>query len=681
MIQLFLDGKIAITKDNSTIKLTSENQFFTKSATYTYDVELPLDIAENLEIFGHIHRMDVSKVSRILTAELIVDNVTVLLGTAHITAVSETSVKVQLLGAAASYNYGNKMDNTFIDELDLGDWYWETFPDGRYVGLDSEYKESVWLNYPKDWRFTGYTQPILDVLNQDPDNPWWLGNPNDNIYMRALSEIYSGKYNWVAFPTYNATADVYCNKIAYRMHSENPRKTATKCFEWRDGDMDGDVNQYIRSFCPQPYVWRMVEKVAKATGFEIRREDNALYTDPFFKKIFIVSTSNRMECCKCLPHWSVNDWWTQIENTFGVILNFDYTNKRIYISKRNAHYTNQAGTVYLNEIVDEYTTEIDDETETDISVNSVGFTDYENGAEDILSDVILDSAGFISSYQSLTDLLAWAKTVGADGMKRYKNYVWKCADGRHYIYTEAKGLIEVNMFRPRYADEEDEKEQNVDVELKIVPAKFDEGECEVRDYFRSFNSDLLLATFPITQLVVEGKSEMGILQGEGQVIDIESVLGGDEYQKESSNEAPDVMYIAIANLSNVDTYNLTLDLKAGYTIPAQQYTGTFKINRPFLRCRSKAELTGSPTTEDGNESLSLIPIEGETNLASQSISGMKKIGATVRHCIKFIADTIPNPGSIFIIRNRRFVCEKIEANINADGLDRLLTGYFYDYGS
>ena len=67
--------------------------------------------------------MDVSKVSRILTAELIVDNVTVLLGTAHITAVTETSVKVQLLGAAASYNYGNKMDNTFIDELDLGDWY------------------------------------------------------------------------------------------------------------------------------------------------------------------------------------------------------------------------------------------------------------------------------------------------------------------------------------------------------------------------------------------------------------------------------------------------------------------------------------------------------------------------------------------------------------------------------
>ena len=365
MIQLFLDGKIAITKDNATIKLTSENQFFTKSATYTYDVELPLDIAENLEIFGHIHRMDVSKVSRILTAELIVDNMTVLLGTAHITAVTETSVKVQLLGAAASYNYGNKMDNTFIDELDLGDWYWETFPDGRYVGLNSE-GESVWMYYPEGWRFTGYTQPIIDVLNQDPDNPNWLGNPNDKIYMRALSEIYSGKYNWVAFPTYNATADVYCNKIVYRMHDENPRKTATKCFEWRDGVIDVEVKPYIPSFCPQPYVWRMVEKVAKATGFEIRREDNALYTDPFFKKIFIVSTSNRMECCKCLPHWSVNDWWTQIENTFGVILNFDYTNKRIYISKRNAHYINQAGTVYLNEIVDEYTTEIDDETETDI---------------------------------------------------------------------------------------------------------------------------------------------------------------------------------------------------------------------------------------------------------------------------------------------------------------------------
>ena len=681
MIQIFLDGKLAIPKDNVNIKLTCENPFFTKSASYTYDVELPLDIAENRAIFGYLNRMDVGKESRTLEAQLIVDNRTLLTGTAHIISITEAVVKVQLLGEAASYNYGNKMAKTYIDELDLGDWFWETFPDGKHVGLNPTTYASEWQYYDKSIRFKGTSQFILSQLNQDPDNPNWLGNPNDNIYMRALSEIYSGKYNWVAFPTYNSSADVYCNKIAYRMDSHNPRQSATKCFEWRDGDMDGDVNNYVASFCIQPYFWLMVEKIAKATGFDLAREDNILYTDSFFKKIFIVSVSNSVECRKCLPHWTVNEWWTQIENTFGVILNFDYANRKLTLSKRSGHYKNVAKTVYLSNIVDEYTVQMDDETQTDISVNSVGYADFENGPEDLLSETILNNATVNTQYATINALQEWGKSVGADGMKAYKSYIFKCKDGRHFIYTEKEGFVEVNMFRPRYANDEDEEEQKLDIELKIVPAKFDEGECEVRDYFRYFNSDLLLATFPIKQLSVPGKADMGILNGDVEYIDIESVLEGDDYEKTTGEDLPDVIYMAYADLNNLDTYNLTLDLKAGYTIPAQKFTGTFKINRPLLRSRRKATLDGTFTFEDGTVSLSLIPIEGQTNLASESLSGISKIDATVRHCIKFIADEIPEPGSIFVIRNKKYVCERIEANISSNGLVRLLTGYFYDFDS
>lgn len=87
-----------------------------------------------------------------------------------------------------------------------------------------------------------------------------------------------------------------------------------------------------------------------------------------------------------------------------------------------------------------------------------------------------------------------------------------------------------------------------------------------------------------------------------------------------------------------------------------------------------------PTSPPYMVSLSLNPIEGVRTLASSTVSGegMPKINATVRHCFRFISDRVPDPASLFLIRNRRFVCDKIEATITPNGLQPLLTGYFYE---
>ena len=130
MTQLFLDGQEVVPDAKSTIKFIRENPFFKKSSTYTYEVELPMGIDRNHRFFGNINRIDVAKEKTVYEARLVVDNITVLCGIGHITTVTETSVKVQLLGNEASYNFRNKFDNLFIDELDLGDWFWTTWPDG-----------------------------------------------------------------------------------------------------------------------------------------------------------------------------------------------------------------------------------------------------------------------------------------------------------------------------------------------------------------------------------------------------------------------------------------------------------------------------------------------------------------------------------------------------------------------
>lgn len=60
MTIIYLDGQPVVVSKKS-LKLTVENPFFTKTSSYTYDVDFPLDIPDNRKIFGRIQRLDVAK--------------------------------------------------------------------------------------------------------------------------------------------------------------------------------------------------------------------------------------------------------------------------------------------------------------------------------------------------------------------------------------------------------------------------------------------------------------------------------------------------------------------------------------------------------------------------------------------------------------------------------------------
>ena len=44
---------------------------------------------------------------------------------------------------------------------------------------------------------------------------------------------------------------------------------------------------------------------------------------------------------------------------------------------------------------------------------------------------------------------------------------------------------------------------------------------------------------------------------------------------------------------------------------------------------------------------------------------------------KFKSDDIPDPSNIYIIRNKKYVCEKIEMEVKDDAIEPVYTGYFY----
>lgn len=131
------------------------------------------------------------------------------------------------------------------------------------------------------------------------------------------------------------------------------------------------------AFAVQPMMWKLAEIIAKRTGFSLAKEDNALYTDSFFKMIFCVNCSTSALCNKCLPHWTVNEWWEQVENTFGLVLHIDYVNMKMKLLRRCDFYA-QTSKVEITNIVDQFEASLDDDSQTDISISSVGFADYDN---------------------------------------------------------------------------------------------------------------------------------------------------------------------------------------------------------------------------------------------------------------------------------------------------------------
>lgn len=128
MTRLYLkkDGgdwqQVFFSTSGSGFKLTRENPYFTSSESYTLDVTLPMGIVENIQFIGSIHRMDITKKTIKYGCRLIVDNETVLEGTARVSQVTDTTVKLQLLGGKSELNFLSKESGAYIDEMDLGSY-------------------------------------------------------------------------------------------------------------------------------------------------------------------------------------------------------------------------------------------------------------------------------------------------------------------------------------------------------------------------------------------------------------------------------------------------------------------------------------------------------------------------------------------------------------------------------
>lgn len=682
MIELFLDGKPAVLKDNVSIKLTRENVYFTKNGSYTYDVELPLQVKENRDIFGSINRIDTITEYHVFHAVLRVDNKVLLDGKAVINQVTENAVKVQLLGGNSEMNFYTKGEELYVDELDLGDWMHEL--SYQPVPQPAEKGTAVYRAV-LDWMECVDIRFLNKPDSQDPSKAqsafeWW----RDRWWAYDHSQGYDAYDNrGVAFPVINTNSEwnsyceegLLCNEIVMRLHGRDGnfgRYFPEYRLGWENQVEQSDGTPQV---CPSymPMLCRTIRKVLDAVGYEIDIPGlQRLYTDnTLFRRIFIVTANNRIDIAKALPHWTVNEFLTQVERFLGVVFEVDEITKTCTLVSHQTWWTDTP--LPIEDIVDEYTSEVSKEDTSDVSIGNIGYSMEDS--EFHLSDDILGAATIDNRFTSFAQMQTYLQNgASADDKNKLFNVL-----GHQFILASIKDSAgnvteyffkEVNQFGAlmRQPDKKD-----IDVELKIVPATttlqnvpFVITTSYTQDG-KTYYNEIKLDEVPMPILTIEGPSDVGekllVRAADSVKTDIESLIEG-ETTIDSASEI-DKMYVAYVPEFMTAIYNEDMSC-----------VGEYPVVQPCSAYEVKSNAYGNKHNSALNY-LTLQKLQDKETIGNTSFADGTVIDTTVKYCIKFISNEVLKPTRAFLIHGQRFACEKLEYNITAKGVSPLVTGYFY----
>lgn len=144
-----------------------------------------------------------------------------------------------------------------------------------------------------------------------------------------------------------------------------------------------------------------------------------------------------------------------------------------------------------------------------------------------------------------------------------------------------------------------------------------------------------------------------------------------------------VLFLDCGELDNVPTKTIKSILEKGESEHQEQffdkiymafYTGetvTTKYPHPFL---DEYDInTDRAVTRHAGYSLAL-----RDPVSNSAYKPLMKVNRAFRYKFSFLSDELPDVRSTFIIRGRRFLCEKITATFTEEGMSQLMKGEFYE---
>lgn len=621
MITCIINGHRAYPISTSSIKVTYANQYVTDDGEYTYDITFPMDILANREIFKNVSRFEVAKnIAKYDDCKLYVDSRIIMSGIGTILSVNQNEVKLQIVGGKSRIKFNEKLTKHYIDELDLG------IADKPGYTVDKGWSQGF-----------KNIQKINDIYRLDDDKSKFLG--------------VEGK--WCFVPVRDETNDMIANFVGV---------DKTKQFI-------GYNAPFIMNLAVQPNLMHIFRKVVEYEGYTLKRND---YDCKPWNLLYIASAYKTRELRKALPHWSSYTFIEEFRKLFNATIVFDDILKTCSVI--NAAELTTADSIKI-EPLDEYTTDYDEDGS--ISTSSTANLEYNLGGSanrdsyEVISKKVFENFESFHSeeisldHQFVTTTLLWSEK------KKRQTIIENFGD--YYIYVEdesgKKKWKLAGIWSPLIRDKSSEDY----VDLNISPAAQVVEDINFKTALigeNKYYEKRCLLSMPNDK---EPDSKESDIDDDGfsytsvqDAIDDESTLD----KTEDDQECMTIFFILPGRVQ-IGGPNQTRLSWVGMKSRWPQFLTDYRINEDY-------RYSGIADIFHDTYSLSLRKTRevGSTCLGSFHNNGLRIDNKNSME-VKFKSDEIPDPSQIYIIRNKRFVCAKIEMEVKDDAIEPIYTGYFY----
>lgn len=408
---------------------------------------------------------------------------------------------------------------------------------------------------------------------------------------------------------------------------------------WSDSTKEEGKLSYM------PYLLFIAKKICQATGFSYDFSPWENSDDRFLIICNAIPAAwDAPAIARALPHWSFPEFFTQLERFLVCEFDIDYKKKSISM-RYSKDVDSLEKSVKIDRIIDDFSSDISykDPLCKYRAASRIHFTDRGDSQWKFEScswfiEFMMKDPAHVMSFNTTEDYNTWynqnrshfggTTKDAARGSIRGKLFHVK-ETNRYFIWhvvpTDSRY---VNRGQPvaechwrsislnRFGDYVYEPDSDETVELKIVPARID---------YLSWSRGYAVFLEPAGYNETEDVDENDIRQPYGY-----SILSKDD-EGDKAPEYYDKLLIAIWDGNGYYSYQ-----------PCPSVDGRLSIVE-----RYKSYQNG-------------ILIKPKEKIK-----------------IKFLSDKIPDVRSVFHIRGRRYLCEKITATFNDDGMSQLMKGEFY----
>ena len=635
MICAYINGKIAFPVAESDIKITLQNPFIKDGDEKSMEVVFPLNIPENREVFGPLNRLDTSfEFEDFEDCRLMADNYEVIRGKGTVTSVNNNEVKIQFLAGKTYLRYKASYDHIFIDQLDYGQ-------------VAEKYKVFASAKTVQD-------VSKLSITN-DINSKGFIGVAGEYVFM----------------PVHDESDDVWANAPAY-IYSQG-----------REGSL---LCNTITQAAVQPNLMMVFRKVMEKLGYSITRND---FNVSPWNKLYVASARVSLSMAKALPHWSCYKFLDEFRKLFNAVYIFDEAKKTVSVVPFNSARDNESVEI---EPVDEFSSSYDEEGLEYLEASNVQYelSDCER-TPDVVSDDLINMFE-VREYDSATTM----KTAFSSLSKKDKlTSLFHCPAGWFYgssVINDDGDILGIYLNPCGWFSPLIRKEGAAAVSLNIVPAAMAKSECRICRCIQAH--PWLLSTFlgnfpnmvhsfegPIANVNCENQTEAEYLGSsankEVDYITVEDVLinGESGPDKESDNSTMEVFFVE----GHKYRYRGELEFVERLEFEMDMPEPPSEIILPVPFTDSNLGIFG--TLQIPDYSLSLYPLANTPSIGQYHTQGMKikrNVNGNNEICIKFLYDGKPDPRKIFLCHGKRFIASHIDMAINANGIEPLKTGYFYE---